>query len=284
MVHVPFFDFDIPEPRLAELLPRAASAALRGATACCDAARDALFPLTTQQREAHERALIAALPREVRRSHKRILLQGNERDALAVSSELEDASYAYYRRQLRTAVAGRSDEDTDDAVWRRLVAGGDAVRDAEAAARARERAAVLDGYGVMSPSSSGEEQVVREAAVVKARPWRPAAAEGAGEEQQGRRQQRRQQRRQNADISLAGGLSSGAAGLAVGAAAVELYRLLSRGLRRRRREQERERRRRQEAAEAEQQQEAAAAAAARRRRRRGPGGVPRAPRPTMGGP
>jgi hypothetical protein len=283
MVHVPFFNFDIPEPRLAELLPRAASAALRGATAACDACRDALFPLTPEQRDAHERALVAALPRELRRAHKRILLQGNERDALAVSSELEDASFAYYRRQLRTAVAGRSDEDTDDAAWRRLVSGGDAVREASRAARRRERAAVVgavlgsaSGGELLEEEGTGEGEEVERAAA--AAPWRqPGPALAEAEEAKGRGRRRH---RQGSDLSLAGGLSSGAAGLAVGAAAVELCRLVARGWRNRARERARERRRRLEEAEAEERRAAAAA----RRRRRGPGGVPRAPRPTMGGP
>ena len=48
--------------------------------------------MTPAQRAEHERAVIAALPKEMRRAHKRILLHDKEADALALDELKEQIS------------------------------------------------------------------------------------------------------------------------------------------------------------------------------------------------
>ncbi|KAF8058458.1 hypothetical protein HT031_005582 [Scenedesmus sp. PABB004] len=128
MVYVPLLKIDLPEPRIAELLPGAVHAVLGACTRVFDAVHDYLRPLSPEQELELYEAAIAHLPREFRQARKRIV-ERSIADEDKMSEELEDAAYAYYRRRMREHIAGYSDEETEDVTFRRLMSPYSAARD-----------------------------------------------------------------------------------------------------------------------------------------------------------
>lgn len=123
MVHIPFLKIDVPDPDISALIPATISLAVNFVAAIHDAIDNFLHPLSPDARELYERKCISALPKEFRKARKRI----KERrivDPDKQSSELEEAGFAYYRRMIRTNWVGYTDEDMEDATFRRLVTAG----------------------------------------------------------------------------------------------------------------------------------------------------------------
>ncbi|WIA17608.1 hypothetical protein OEZ85_014421 [Tetradesmus obliquus] len=120
MVYVPILKIDLPEPSIQELLPGLVHAFVNTCTRVFDAVHDYLRPLTPDEEAVLYTATIAHLPKEFRKARKRIV-EKNIADEDKMSEELEDASYAYYRRRMREQVAGYSDEETEDVTFRRLM-------------------------------------------------------------------------------------------------------------------------------------------------------------------
>lgn len=96
MVYVPILKIDLPEPRLQELLPGLVTAVLGACTLAFDAVHDYLRPLTPEANYKLYEEVITHLPREFRKSRKRLVEQGIE-DEDKMSEELEMAQYAFYR-------------------------------------------------------------------------------------------------------------------------------------------------------------------------------------------
>jgi hypothetical protein len=119
MVHIPVLKIDVPDPDISALLPAALGAAIGALTAAYDALTGFLHPLPPGGAALYDAEAVAVLPREIRKARKRIRERRID-DPDKQSSELEEAAFAYYRRMIRTGWAGFSDEDPEDASFRRL--------------------------------------------------------------------------------------------------------------------------------------------------------------------
>ncbi|GLC34990.1 hypothetical protein PLESTB_001186400 [Pleodorina starrii] len=119
MVHVPFFNIDLPEPRLAALIPDTVSTVLGGTAKAIEYGKELLHPPSADDLKAFEQSFEATIPREFDRVRKRHA-EGKIVNDEQLSSELEDASFDWYRRQLRTSVIGATDEEMEDVAARRL--------------------------------------------------------------------------------------------------------------------------------------------------------------------
>jgi hypothetical protein len=193
MVHIPVLKIDVPDPDISSLLPAAASVAISALTSLHDAAGAFLHPLPPEAAAAYEEAEVAALPRELRKARKRIAARRIE-DVEKQSSELEEAAFAFYRRMLRTNAAGLSDEDLEDAAWRRMLApprhGEGADADAVLAAAAAARAAnaedatappqLLVAAAEAASPGVADERPSGAAIILPGRPQRVAVASAVG--------------------------------------------------------------------------------------------------------
>ncbi|PNW88261.1 hypothetical protein CHLRE_01g021650v5 [Chlamydomonas reinhardtii] len=119
MVHVPFFGIDLPEPRLAAVMPDAVYALVQGTHKLGEYAHDLVFPPTPEDLRKLEQQVNATIPREFDRVRQRYA-EGKIANDEQLSSELEDASFNWYRRQLRTSVVGATDEELEDVAVRKL--------------------------------------------------------------------------------------------------------------------------------------------------------------------
>lgn len=244
MVHIPILKIDVPDPDITSLIPAAVALAINALTAVHDAVNDFLHPLTPAARAAYEEGRVAALPREIRKARKRIRERRID-DVDKQSSELEEASFAYYRRMIRTNWVGHSDENMEDATFRRMTsparAGEQLQREhavgalvaaaaeglpvaAIAGAAAAPGALPPPGQGAAEGAAAGEEQP---------QPGEEGAEQGT--EQQRRPPGRRQAAQGSAEVALPGPArrvavtsAAGGAGLALGVGIVRLAALVAR--------------------------------------------------------
>lgn len=118
MVHIPVFNVDVPEPRVAELLPGAADVSISLIRRIIENVERVVHPTTREEDEELMKTLKDGLPRE----YQRVLNRYDEdkiKNDDQLSSELEDASYDHYRRLLRTGVAGATEEMQEDvSAWK----------------------------------------------------------------------------------------------------------------------------------------------------------------------
>jgi hypothetical protein len=119
MVYVPFLNIDLPEPSLRDALPDAVTLAVHGTARLLETFFSVVAPWSTEHDKAREAAWDASLPREFDRVRKR-MAEGKVYNEEQISSELEDAAFDWYRRQLRTAAMGGSEEDFEDVSRRKL--------------------------------------------------------------------------------------------------------------------------------------------------------------------
>ncbi|PNH05033.1 hypothetical protein TSOC_008755 [Tetrabaena socialis] len=120
MVHVPFFNIDLPEPRLGALIPDTISLGVHCVSKALNHGALLLLPPPTDAEvEAFQQEEEDEIPREFDRVRKRFD-EGRIVNSDQLSSELEDASFDWYRRQLRTSVLGATDEDMEDVAARKL--------------------------------------------------------------------------------------------------------------------------------------------------------------------
>ncbi|GIL49347.1 hypothetical protein Vafri_5724 [Volvox africanus] len=119
MVHVPFFNIDLPEPKLGALIPDTVSAVLGCTARAVEYGKELLHPLSAANLKAFQSSFEEQIPREFDRVRKRYA-EGKIVNDEQLSSELEDASFDWYRRQLRTSVIGASDEEMEDLAIRKL--------------------------------------------------------------------------------------------------------------------------------------------------------------------
>lgn len=113
MVHIPLLGIEVPEPRIAQLVPDFVEGLLRLCTKGTDAAMDATHPLPTEVQEDFMEEYLERLPREVKKVFQRAG-HGKHKNEDVLSSELEDAAFDYYRRMIRTAAVGATEEDQED--------------------------------------------------------------------------------------------------------------------------------------------------------------------------
>ena len=103
MVHIPFLNIEVPEVRLATLLPEAVTGGLRLASKAMDTAIRVTHPLPPQVEEAYVEEVLESFPREFQKVFRRGA-DGKHKNEDQLSSELEDASFDYYRRMIRCAM------------------------------------------------------------------------------------------------------------------------------------------------------------------------------------
>ena len=113
MVHVPFLGIDLPEPRLVHLIPDTVNAIVICTSKALEEAHYLLNPASPDDVTAHNQAFEEAMPREYDRVRKRYA-EGKIVNSEQLSSELEDASFDWYRRMLRTDAIGATDEQAED--------------------------------------------------------------------------------------------------------------------------------------------------------------------------
>ncbi|GIL73730.1 hypothetical protein Vretimale_5386 [Volvox reticuliferus] len=119
MVHVPFFNVDLPEPKLGALIPDTVSAVLGCTAKAVEYGNELLHPPSAADLKAFQISFEEQIPREFNRVRKRYA-EGKIVNDEQLSSELEDASFDWYRRQLRTSVIGATDEEMEDVALRKL--------------------------------------------------------------------------------------------------------------------------------------------------------------------
>ena len=112
MVHIPVFGIDVPEPRVAQLLPDTVSCISKGCARIMDAAHDLLYPLPPENEQILMDEFVSRMPREFDRVMSRSL-EGKIRNDEQLSSEVEEASFDWYRRMIRTAVAGETEDEQE---------------------------------------------------------------------------------------------------------------------------------------------------------------------------
>lgn len=119
MVHVPFLGIDLPEPRLVHVIPDTVNALVICTSRALEEAHYLLSPASADDVKSHNEAFEKAMPREYDRVRKRYA-EGKIVNSEQLSSELEDASFDWYRRMLRTDVIGATDEQQEDLSARKL--------------------------------------------------------------------------------------------------------------------------------------------------------------------
>mmetsp|Transcript_2330 Transcript_2330/g.3864 ORF Transcript_2330/g.3864 Transcript_2330/m.3864 type:complete len:304 (+) Transcript_2330:76-987(+) len=118
-MHIPVFGIDVPELRLVELIPDLIHVFIKLCSRALDSALHVAVPLTHAQQLQLVTVYRDGIPREYDRVIQRTL-EGKVTKDDQLSSELEDASYDYYRRMLRTGVDGASDEPDETFMARQL--------------------------------------------------------------------------------------------------------------------------------------------------------------------
>eukprot|EP00798_Chlamydomonas_sp_ICE-L_P023186 gene23186-30398_t len=113
MVHVPVFGIDVPEPRLAELIPNAVTFIVTLGARGLDKIQENLYPLSEDDQETYFNHYMSNFPREFDKVHTRCL-EGELDNSAHLSSEAEEASYDWYRRMIRTATVGATDDEQED--------------------------------------------------------------------------------------------------------------------------------------------------------------------------
>jgi hypothetical protein len=177
MVHVPFLNIEVPEPRLAGLIPDFVTLVVRLCTRAVDHALHFTHPLPDEIQELFVREVVESFPREIQLVFDRAC-HGKHRDADQVSEELEDASIDYYRRMMRVAAVGETEEDQEDVTayklgWDRLSSQEmvwdaylrehadsllpDFVEDSKAATRTTEERQAIDVYCATLQQSKEQE-------------------------------------------------------------------------------------------------------------------------------
>ncbi len=100
MVNIPFLNIEVPEVRLATALPDLVNGSLRLASKAMDAAMQVTHPLPPEVEKAYVDEVLESFPREVQKVFQRGA-DGKHKNEDQLSSELEDASFDYYRRMIR---------------------------------------------------------------------------------------------------------------------------------------------------------------------------------------
>ncbi|GAX82756.1 hypothetical protein CEUSTIGMA_g10182.t1 [Chlamydomonas eustigma] len=113
MVHIPFLNIEVPEVKLALLIPELVINAVRLCTSILDTVMYATHPVCEEDRKEYVELVLTSFPREFKKVFKRGL-EGRHKNEDQLSSEMEDAAFDYYRRMIRTAVEGATDEDLED--------------------------------------------------------------------------------------------------------------------------------------------------------------------------
>jgi len=113
MVHIPFLNIEVPEIKLALLVPELVINAVRLCTHIFDGIMNITHPICSEDEEEYADLVLSSYPREFNKVFRRGL-EGRHKNEDQLSSEMEDAAFDYYRRMIRTAVEGATDEDLED--------------------------------------------------------------------------------------------------------------------------------------------------------------------------
>jgi len=144
MVHIPVFGVDVKEPRILHILPQFVEVLVKFCSRVVDVAINSVNPLTREQHEQLAKLQEDALPREFQRVFQKVK-DGELENEDVVSSEAEEAGYAYYRRMLRTSIVGASDEEEEDVLLRKMGRHGPSAREKVSSSRcSRENTTVTE--------------------------------------------------------------------------------------------------------------------------------------------
>lgn len=102
MVNIPFLNIEVPEVRLAKLIPEAVDTAIATSTKILDTAMRIAYPLPEAIEEAYVEEVLESYPREFQKVFRRGA-DCKHKNEDQLSSELEDAAFDYYRRMIRHA-------------------------------------------------------------------------------------------------------------------------------------------------------------------------------------
>ena len=105
MVHIPFLNIEVPEVRLAHLIPEAVNFTISSSRNVLDTAMRVAYPIPQAVEEAYVDEVIESFPREFQRVFRRGA-DCKHKNEDQLSSELEDAAFDYYRRMIRCATHG----------------------------------------------------------------------------------------------------------------------------------------------------------------------------------
>jgi hypothetical protein len=100
MVHIPFLNIEVPEIRLAQLIPEFVDGTIRLGSRATDAALRYTHPIPEELEEAYVDLVLDSYPREIQKVFRRGA-EGRHKNEDQLSSELEDAAFDYYRRMIR---------------------------------------------------------------------------------------------------------------------------------------------------------------------------------------
>ena len=102
MVHIPFLNIEVPEVRLAHLIPEAVNFTISSSTKALDTAMRVAYPMPRPVEEAYVEEVLESYPREFQKVFRRGA-DCKHKNEDQLSSELEDAAFDYYRRMIRYA-------------------------------------------------------------------------------------------------------------------------------------------------------------------------------------
>jgi hypothetical protein len=226
MVYVPILKIELPEPSIAELIPATVRFVVNAATAVYDSVDTYLRPMPAEEAAMARAVILGSIPIEYRKARKRLLERGEE-DTEKISEELEDAGFAFYRRSMREAMAGYSDEEPADTGIRRL---------ADASSSTHQ---VLQGYlaeldeGLSSEELAQQRRIDEQLGITPAEAAAALAASCSSHLEVQPTQQQQQELQppprlpRNSQTILAT-TAAGGAGLALGVGALHLVKLIRR--------------------------------------------------------
>lgn len=119
MVHIPIFGIDVPEPSIAQLVPGSLDVFIMMLSKARHGLQRGLYPLSPKQQVEELKEYVDSFPREFDSVFEKTL-SGKIQNDDQLSSEMEDASYAWYRRMIRTGAVGNSEEDQEDVTAAKL--------------------------------------------------------------------------------------------------------------------------------------------------------------------
>jgi hypothetical protein len=227
MVYVPILKIELPEPSIAELIPATVRFVVNAATAVYDSVDTYLRPVPVEEAAMARAVIMGSIPIEFRRARKRLAERG-ELDTEKISEELEDAGFAFYRRRMREAMAGYSDEEPADTGIRRL---------ADASSTTQQ---VMQNYlaeldeGLSSEELAQQQRIDAQLGITPAEAAAALAASCSSNPAMQLTQQQQQQQVQppprlpRSSQTVLATTAAGGAGLALGVGALHLVKLIRR--------------------------------------------------------
>lgn len=120
VVRIPFFNVDVPQPTVQKIVPKMMSIVIRACTHAVDGAIAFAHPQPVEVDVLFSHHALRSMPKEMHQVLKKNMNNEEEKNSEELSSEVVDASFAFYRRMLRTAIVGETDEEFEDVTAAKL--------------------------------------------------------------------------------------------------------------------------------------------------------------------